>query len=203
MADIAGRLTCADGTANHRGMSKSVVSSGHDAGSLSPTHKEGAPSVDKPRAAETLHRILKLSNRLMAPFSTYLERQYKISVNEFRLLMFIGRFGATASHELAENTGVNVMSISRAVSALQKNGRINVNRDPHNRRRKTLTLTEEGERLYKVMRPQTDLVAEYLLSRLSEDQTDILNQVLVTLVDTLEATDEQGNSLFLEHTRPE
>lgn len=157
---------------------------------------------DRPRAAETLHRILKLSNRLMAPFSTYLEHQYRISVNEFRLLMFIGRFGATASHELAENTGVNVMSVSRAVSALQRNGRINVDRDPQNRRRKTLTLTAEGERLYKVMRPQTDLVAEYLLSNLSEEETDTLNHVLFTLIDTLEATDEQGRSLFLEHTRP-
>ncbi|MPT48565.1 MAG: MarR family transcriptional regulator [Sphingobium sp.] len=181
-------------------MSKSVVSKSTPSPSI-----DAASTIltaDEPRAAEILHRILKLSNRLMAPFSTYLERQYKISVNEFRLLMFIGRFGATASHELAESTGVNVMSISRAVSALQKNGRINVDRDPQNRRRKTLTLTAEGERLYKVMRPQTDLVAKYLLSPLSEGEADILNHVLVTLIDTLEATDEQGNSLFLEHTRP-
>ncbi|MBB3928537.1 DNA-binding MarR family transcriptional regulator [Sphingobium jiangsuense] len=152
--------------------------------------------------AETLHRILKLSNRLMAPFSTYLEHRYKISVNEFRLLMLIGRYGTAASHELVEMTGVNAMSVSRAVSALQKHGRIHVNRDPANRRRKTLSLTEEGERLYKVMRPQTDLVATYLLSELKPDEVDMLNRVLDTLIDTLEATDEEGRSLFLERTRP-
>lgn len=152
--------------------------------------------------AETLHRILKLSNRLMAPFSTYLEHRYKISVNEFRLLMLIGRYGTAASHELVEMTGVNAMSVSRAVSALQKHGRLHVNRDPSNRRRKTLSLTEEGERLYRKMRPQTDRVAEYLLSDLASDEVEMLNRVLETLIMTLEATDEEGNSLFLERTRP-
>ena len=77
-----------------------------------------------------LHQLLKLTNRLMAPFSTHLSHRYKISLNEFRLLMTIGRLGRTASHELAEMTGVNVMSVSRAVSTLQRHGRIEVVRDP-------------------------------------------------------------------------
>ena len=62
--------------------------------------------------AAMLHQLLKLTNRLMAPFSTHLAHRYRISLNEFRLLMTIGRLGRTASHELAEITGVNVMSVS-------------------------------------------------------------------------------------------
>ena len=65
----------------------------------------------------TLHRLLKLNNRLMAPFSTYLSHRYNISLNEFRLLMAIGRLGTSASHELAEHTGVNAMSVSRAAGS--------------------------------------------------------------------------------------
>ena len=91
-----------------------------------------------------LHQLLKLTNRLMAPFSTHLAHRYKISLNEFRLLMTIGALGRSASHELAELTGVNVMSVSRAVATLERHGRIEVVRDPANRRRKWLTLTEEG-----------------------------------------------------------
>ena len=45
---------------------------------------------------ELLHQLLKLTNRLMAPFSTYLSHRYNISLNEFRLLMAIGRLGASA-----------------------------------------------------------------------------------------------------------
>jgi DNA-binding MarR family transcriptional regulator len=150
-----------------------------------------------------LHQLLKLTNRLMAPFSTHLSHRYKISLNEFRLLMTIGALGKTASHQLAEQTGVNVMSVSRAVATLQRHGRIEVVRDPANRRRKWLTLTEEGERLYAIMRPQSEKVAEYLFSELKPDEIGQLETILTRLIDTLEAKDERGRSLFLEKTRPD
>jgi len=151
----------------------------------------------------TLHQLLKLTNRLMAPFSTHLAHRYDISLNEFRMLMAIGYLGPCASHELAAHTGVNAMSVSRAVATLEKHGRITVAPDPCNRRRKTLSLTDEGERLYRIMRPQSVLVADYLLSELSEQDVAAFDRIVATLIATLEATDEEGRSLFLESTRPE
>lgn len=165
-------------------------------------HKTPTPQARESASADALHGVLKLANKLMAPFSTYLEHQHKISLNEFRLLMLIGSFPHAASHELAELTGVNPMSVSRAVAALQKHGRILVNRDETNRRRKTLSLTEEGERLYKTMRPQTDSVADYLVSALKPAEIANLNAMLGKMIDTLEARDENGVSLFLERTKP-
>lgn len=159
-------------------------------------------SPDSAKSA-MLHQLLKLTNRLMAPFSTHLAHRYKISLNEFRLLMTIGALGRAASHELAEMTGVNVMSVSRAVATLERHGRLKVVPDPANRRRKWLTLTEEGERLYAIMRPQSEKVADYLFSNLSEAETVQLGTTLTRLIDTLEATDERGQSLFLEKTKPE
>ena len=150
-----------------------------------------------------LHQMLKLTNRLMAPFSTHLAHRYKISLNEFRLLMTIGALGRTASHELAELTGVNVMSVSRAVATLQRHGRIEVVRDPRNRRRKWLSLTEEGRRLYAIMRPQSEKVADFLFSDLAEDEIAQLENILTRLITTLEARDDNGVSLFLESTKPE
>jgi DNA-binding MarR family transcriptional regulator len=153
--------------------------------------------------AALLHDLLKLTNRLMAPFSTHLEHRYRISLNQFRLLMTIGALGRSASHELAEMTGVNVMSVSRAVAALQREGRIDAKRDPRNHRRKCLTLTDEGERLYAIMRPQTESVADYLFSELSDDEIDQLGTIVSRLIATLEARDDGGQSLFLERTKPD
>ena len=153
--------------------------------------------------AAMLHQLLKLTNRLMAPFSTHLSHRYKISLNEFRLLMTIGGLGRTASHELAELTGVNVMSVSRAVATLERHGRIEVVPDPRNRRRKWLSLTEEGQRLYAIMRPQSEKVADYLFSDLSKGEIEQLGTILTHLIATLEARDEAGRSLFLERTKPE
>jgi DNA-binding MarR family transcriptional regulator len=160
-------------------------------------------TTDRSDKAAMLQQLLKLTNRLMAPFSTHLAHRYKISLNEFRLLMTIGALGRSASHELAEITGVNVMSVSRAVATLQRHGRIEVVRDPANRRRKGLTLTEEGQRLYAIMRPQSEKVAEYLFSDLGADEVAQLRATLDRLIATLEAKDEAGRSLFLERTRPD
>ena len=167
---------------------------------LKRTESGGTPGSDR---VAMLHQLLKLTNRLMAPFSTHLAHRYRISLNEFRLLMTIGALGRTASHELAELTGVNVMSVSRAVATLQRHGRIEVVRDPANRRRKWLTLTEEGERLYLIMRPQSEKVADYLFSELEPAEITQLETILTHLIATLEAKDARGRSLFLEKTKPE
>ena len=172
---------------------------------------KGMESVHKPAERGSrrcdkvamLHQLLKLTNRLMAPFSTHLAHRYKISLNEFRMLMTIGNLGRTASHELAELTGVNVMSVSRAVATLQRHGRIQVVRDTANRRRKCLMLTDEGRRLYDIMRPQSEKVADYLFSGMEAGEVAQFETTLTRLIATLEAHDEQGRSLFLERTRPE
>jgi len=158
------------------------------------------PQLDRGRM---LHQLLKLTNRLMAPFSTHLADRYKISLNEFRLLMTIGALGTTASHEVAELTGVNVMSVSRAVSALERNGRIKVETDPANRRRKALTLTGEGQRLYDIMHPQSIKVADYLFSELDCADVAALDRIVEKLIATLEARDKDGNSRFLDETKPD
>lgn len=159
-----------------------------------------APVQLKP--VEILNELMFLTNKMMAPFSTYLQHQYNISVNEFRLLMLIGQYENSASHELAEMTGVNIMSVSRAVSALEKENRIKVERDPRNRRRKILALTDDGKRLYELMREPTEEVAAFLLSDLHLDEAIALHRYLRTMLQTLDATDEEGHSLFLEATRP-
>jgi len=152
--------------------------------------------------SETLHRILRLANKLMTPFSVYLQAQHKISVNEFRLLMIVGRTKETSARDVALETGVSTMSVSRAVSTLQKSGRLSVERDPNNLRRKSLRLTPDGQRLFEMMRPQTRDVADFLLSGLLEDEVMSLNRFLETMITTLEAEDESGGSLFLDYTKP-
>jgi DNA-binding MarR family transcriptional regulator len=150
-----------------------------------------------------LNGILKLSNKVMAPFSTYLEKQYAISLNEFRLLMLIGQYPTYASHELAALTGVTTMSVSRAVSALQKHGRLKVERDAANGRRKVLALTAEGVRLFEVMKPQSEKVASYLLSDFTEAERKRLHGEILRMLATLEAVDEAGESLFMKQARPQ
>lgn len=153
--------------------------------------------------ADILHRLLKLHNRLMAPFATHLEKQHRITVNGFRVLMLIGRLGVTASHELVDILGVNPMSVHRAVQSLHEQGRIAIEPDANDSRRKSLRLTAEGQRLYRRMLPTTDIVVDYLFSLLSPAEVTQFDQMVTTLIQGLEATDEAGRSIFIERTRPQ
>jgi DNA-binding MarR family transcriptional regulator len=152
---------------------------------------------------DILHHVLKLNQRLLLPYSTHIEKQFRISFSEFRVLMLIGRLGSPASHEIAEVSGVGVMSISRAVSALQRHGRITMKADPQNRRRKLLRLTAAGEKLYRQMAPVTAKVAQYLFESLRPDEVLALDRCLTTLIESLEARDEEGRLIFVERTRPD
>lgn len=153
--------------------------------------------------ADILHRLLKLHNRLMAPFATHLEKQHRITVNGFRVLMLTGRLGITASHELVEVLGVSAMSVHRAVQALHAQGRLAIEPDPDDSRRKSLRLTAEGQRLYRQMLPTTGMVTDYLFSLLSPSEVGEFDRMVSVLVQGLEARDEEGRSVFLERTRPE
>ncbi len=170
--------------------------------SMAATDNRAGVHLDEAEEVILLHRLLKLTNRLMAPFSVHLSNRHKISINEFRLLMTIGALGRTASHEVADLTGVNAMSISRAVATLQKHGRIVVERDENNKRRKWLRLSEEGKRLYEIMRPQTGTVAHYLFGKLEKTELEGFAIIVERLIERLDAEDENGNSVFLERTKP-
>ena len=150
-----------------------------------------------------LNHLLKLNNRLMAPFTTHLAKQHRITLNEFRVLMVVGQLGTTASHELAVALGVNTMAISRAVGALDRQGRLEVAIDPASRRRKTLRLTPEGERLYATMMPASRTVATYLFDALGPDELMAFDHFVRVLTERLEAVDERGRTSFLQLTRPE
>lgn len=152
---------------------------------------------------DLLHHVLKLHARLMQPFATHIEKRYRIGINEFRLLMLIGRLGTTASHEIAEITGVTTMSVSRAVAALHAHGRVSVTPDPANRRRKMLRLTEEGQRLYREMTPSAEKVARYLFESLGPGEIQEFDRAVRRLIDHLEERDEEGRSRFIEQTRLE
>lgn len=151
---------------------------------------------------QTLHKLLKLNHRLLAPFSAHFEQQFNITVNQFRVLMMVGRLGATASHEIVELTAANPMSVSRSVAELKKSGRLNVASDPNNGRRKTLTLTAEGQKLYEAMLPATAKVMAYLFKDLREDEIMAFDRYVTTLIKTLEETGENGELRFIEYTRP-
>ena len=150
--------------------------------------------------ADVLRRLLKLENRIMTPFTVHIKKRYRISVNEFRLLMLIGRLEVTASHELAELIGVNTMMVSRGIAVLERHGRLHVDPDPRNLRRKVLRLTARGRELYRQMQPYTEELAKYMFEAMTLKEIQSLDACIVAITNRLEALDSSGHSVFLQRT---
>lgn len=149
----------------------------------------------------TLNHFMRLHQCLWASFSANLESRFEVTVNEFRVLMMAGQIGETASHEIADSTGMPVMAISRTVSALEKRGLVERKVDASNRRRKPIKLTATGRRLFEQMMPTTRLVAKYVFDSLRLDEMLSFDHCINVLTDRVTLLDEQGESVFIKQTR--
>jgi len=150
---------------------------------------------------QTLNKFLRLHQLLLRSFTENLEAQHDISINEFRVLSMVGQLVETASHEIAEQTGMPVMAISRTVMALEKRGLITRSVDARNRRRKPIKLTQQGSELYHTTLPTSLAVADYLFDSLRVDELLSFDYFMDALTDKVLLTDEQGRSVFVEQTR--
>jgi len=150
--------------------------------------------------ADVLRRLLKMESRIMAPFTVYIKKRYRISLNEFRLLMMIGRLGVTASHELADLVGVNTMMVSRGIAVLERHDRIITHLDPRNRPRKVLRLTPKGRTLYEQMQPHTEELAKYMFEAMTPKEIQSFDACIVAITNRLDALDPEGHSIFLQRT---
>jgi DNA-binding MarR family transcriptional regulator len=57
----------------------------------------------------------------------------------------------SAAHEIADVTGLDKMSVSRAIAALDRHGRISRRPDPDDARRTLLELNAAGRRMYEAI----------------------------------------------------
>jgi DNA-binding MarR family transcriptional regulator len=147
------------------------------------------PEHDAP--AMLLYRLLKLAHLIQRPFMVPGTNAYELNVNELRLVVTLAHLGEAASHELCEVAALHPMNVSRAVARLRKQGRVAERPDAGNRRRKLLTLTQEGQRLYVEMVPEIDEAATRLFVGLDPDTLKLLS----TLIDRLTRNVAAGDAL--------
>lgn len=158
--------------------------------------------VSRERKAIMLQRLLQLQNRLLTPFNAHMQKRYNISANEFRIFMTLGRMGEGAAHEIAEVTGLSTMTVSRAIASLERAGRVTVRRNEANKRSNILTLSKEGEALFKEMLPVSGQVADYLFGGMTAREINAFGSRVDAMIARLKVVDDEGRSTFLEATRP-
>lgn len=88
----------------------------------------------------------------------------------------------SAAEDISAATGLNPMTISRALAGLRKAGRVQEARDPTNHRRTLLWLTKAGEKTFSEIAPHPERQAASLLDTFSSSELAVFANIIDKLI---------------------
>ena len=102
-----------------------------------------------PIDSSLLFKLVRVVNLTARPFVETLSRIHHLSLSEWRTMVVLASHPGVAAREVAEFTGLDKMSVSRAIAALVRQGRVRKRPDAKDARRTQLWLTTSGHTLFE------------------------------------------------------
>jgi DNA-binding MarR family transcriptional regulator len=151
--------------------------------------KRRARRTALPIDSSVLFKLVRVVNLTARPFSESIGKAHRLSLNEWRVLLVLANHGGVAASEVTALTGLDKMSVSRAIAALVRQGRVVRKVDGADRRRMLLRLSAEGERLYERIGTPAKVRERDLFAGTPEREQAQLGRTLDRLIDNLVAAD--------------
>ena len=134
-----------------------------------------------------LFKLVRVVNLTAQPFSQSIGKAHHLALNDWRVLLVLAAHPGAAASEVAERTGLDKMSVSRAVDALVRRDRVVREPDAADRRRWRLRLTTEGTRLYRRIAEPARHREQLLFRGISAAERAALARMLDRLIENLAA----------------
>ncbi len=123
-----------------------------------PVARARTPAADRddapPHERTLLFAMVRLVNLTARPFQEGIGRSHRLGLSEWRVLAVLQAHPGSAATAIAQRTGLDKMSVSRALASLESAGRIVRRPDPDDGRRALASLTPAGRRLYGTLRSE-------------------------------------------------
>jgi DNA-binding MarR family transcriptional regulator len=129
------------------------------------------------------YRLSITSHTVSTNVARLYEKRFGVSIPEWRVIAILGRFPGLSAVEVAERTLMDKVAVSRAVTKLIKNGRIDRQFADADRRRSILNLSEEGKKVHNEIAPLALEFERELVEDISKDDYDKFNAILEQLLD--------------------
>ena len=129
------------------------------------------------------YRLSVTSHSISTNIARVYEKRFGVSIPEWRVIAILGRYPGLSAVEVADRTLMDKVAVSRAVTKLIKNGRIDREFADADRRRSILNLSEEGRRVHNEIAPLALGFERELLKDISEMDYASFNSVLDRLRD--------------------
>jgi DNA-binding MarR family transcriptional regulator len=128
------------------------------------------------------YRLAILSHTVSTTIAQVYEKRFRLSIPEWRVIAILGRFPGLSAVEVAERTFMDKVAVSRAVTKLIKNGRVDRQFADADRRRSILNLSDEGRRVHDEVAPLALQFENDLIDGLSEEEIAKLGVIMERLM---------------------
>lgn len=127
------------------------------------------------------YRLSVLSNAVSSRIADIYEREFDLSVWQWRIIAVLGESDGLTSTEVAMRTLMDKPSVSRSAASLIERGILSRTIDKHDRRRAPMSLTAEGKAIYAAVIPRALACEKELIDALSPDEIAALHHLLTRL----------------------
>lgn len=135
-------------------------------------------------------KLVRVVNLTARPFVETLARTHQLSLNEWRVMVVLASHPGVAASDLALSTGLDKMSISRAIAALARHGRVVKKPDASDGRRTLLRLSAAGQRVYQTIGERAKLREAQLFGGVPPDELARFDQTIDKLLAALSEPEE-------------
>jgi len=127
------------------------------------------------------YRLSVLSNTVSTAIANRYTERFDLRIPEWRVLAVLGMQPGLSAAEVAAKTAMDAVAVSRAVTRLLKQGRLERRYTSQDRRRSELRLSVQGQRVYEEIVPIARAYERTLLDGLDVTQRLELDRLLQLL----------------------
>jgi DNA-binding MarR family transcriptional regulator len=129
------------------------------------------------------YRLSITSHTVSTNIARVYEKRFGVSIPEWRVIAILGRYPGLSAVEVAERTLMDKVAVSRAVTKLIKNGRIDREFADADRRRSILNLSDEGWQVHNEIAPLALAFERELVQDIDPEDFERFNRILEELLD--------------------
>jgi DNA-binding MarR family transcriptional regulator len=130
-------------------------------------------------------KLVRVVNLTARPFVETLSKTHQLSLNDWRVMIVLANHPGVAAHDVVDMTGLDKMSVSRALAALGRHRRLIKKPDRLDARRTLLWLNAAGMRLYRTIGMPAAARESQLFGGVSAAEMGALDRTIDKLIDAL------------------
>lgn len=138
------------------------------------------------------YRLSVLSNTISRAIADLYQREFGLSIWQWRVMAVLGEAPGLTAREVAERTAMDKVAVSRAVAGLEQAGHVMRESDERDGRAARLSLSPTGEEIYRRIAPLALEEERKLLEPLDEREREALER----LMDKLARAASGGGTLW-------